>query len=108
MAQVMSERLLQLETRAFQGTGGISSENGHRGFRPAFLDQATAHVYLSRFADGRPAPFHLLDGLPEGLVLDRDAAGRVKAVKATVVSGFVLEGRFYTREEAARRMDTMH
>lgn len=48
-----------------------------------------------------PAPFHLLDELPGALVLARTESGRVAAVKDSVVSGFVLEGRFYTRERAA-------
>jgi hypothetical protein len=32
-------------------------------------------VYLSRFADGRLAPVHLLDGLPDSVVLARGACG---------------------------------
>ena len=49
-----------------------------------------------------PAPVHLLDGLPEEVVVARHPCGRVEKVKASVVSGFVREARFYTREEAAR------
>lgn len=108
MAHAMTERHLQLETVAFQGTGGVSAENGSKGFHPAFMDQDTRFVYLSCFADGRPAPFHLLDGLPEELVLDRGLGGRVKTVKASVISGFVFDGCFLTREEAAERVSTMH
>jgi hypothetical protein len=104
----MTEKLLQMETVAFRGTGGVSAENGRKGFHPAFLDQDTQSVYLSRFADGRPAPFHLLDGLPDEVVLDRGPTGRVKSVKASVVSGFVLDGRFYTREQAALHVATVH
>jgi hypothetical protein len=104
----MTERRLQQETIAFHGTGGVSAENGHRGFRPAFLDQDTHDVYLSCFADGRLAPFHLLDGLPDEVVLERAAGGRVKTVKPSVISGFVLNGCFLTREEAAARLSTLH
>jgi hypothetical protein len=72
------------------------------GFRPAFLDVATLTIYPSRFADGRAAPIHLLDGLPDEVVTDRLASGRVVAAKASVISGFERGGFFYTREAAAR------
>lgn len=97
----LTQQSLQRETEALRGSGGISQENGCSGFRPAFLDTQTRAIHLSCFADGRPAPFHSIEGLPEALVLERDARGRVVAVKASVVSGFVRDGRFYTREEAA-------
>lgn len=100
----LSPQQLCRENDAFRDTGGRSEENRPLGFRPAFMDSATYAVYDSRFADGRPAPFHLLDGLPDTVVLHRDATGRVARVKESVVSGFVLDGRFYTREEAAREV----
>lgn len=103
MIQAMSEVVLQQENRTYRGSGGISEENRSMGFRPAFLDTETDRIYVSRFADGRPAPFHLLDGLPEELVLARHPGGRVAAVKASIISGFVRFGRFYTRDEAARQ-----
>jgi hypothetical protein len=60
---------LEDENRRYQGTGGISQENHPYGFLPAFLDASTGSVYLSRFPDGRRALIHLLDSLPEKLVL---------------------------------------
>jgi hypothetical protein len=36
------------------------------------------------------------------LVVKRDRAGNTLGVKASVIAGFVRDGRFYTREEAAR------
>jgi hypothetical protein len=48
------------------------------------------------------APIHLLCGLPAEWVVSRDAAGGVSAVKPSIVAGFLRDGRFYTREEAAR------
>jgi hypothetical protein len=103
MNQPMSEVRLQHENREYRGSGGVSEENRSQGFKPAFLDTETDRIYASRFADGRPAPFHLLDGLPEELVLARHPGGRVAAVKASIISGFVRFGRFYTRDEAARQ-----
>ena len=90
---------LEHENRCHRGTGGVSSRNQGAGFRPAFMDTGTRAVYVSRFADGRMAPFHTLEGLPDELVLARNAGGRACAVKAAVISGFVRAGAFYTRGE---------
>ena len=97
----MSKRYLELELAANRGTGGVSQENRHLGFVPAFMDTRTGTVYGSSFADGRPAPFHLLDGLPDEVVVARDRHGRPSHVVGTVIAGFSLNGRFYTREQAA-------
>src|SRR5574341_15500 len=75
MRKAMTEGRLARETRAYRGRGGVSTENRTYGFHPAFRDDRTGAVCASRFADGRPAPFHLLDGLPEEFVLTRNAAG---------------------------------
>jgi hypothetical protein len=108
MNQAMTESVLRQENRVFHGTGGISQENHSVGFRPAFLDSDTGIVYPSCFTNGQPAPFHLLDGLPEELVMARHATGRVVAVKQSVISGFVLRERFYTREQAAQAVMPRH
>jgi hypothetical protein len=97
----LSSRYLQMETAAHRGTGGVSAENRALGFRPAFHDTATGETYPSTFADGRPAPFHVLDGMPETLVLARDRYGRISRVIGSVVAGFVRDGIFYTRAQAA-------
>ena len=98
----MSRNRLESESEAHAGTGGVSAGSGAYGFRPAFLDYATQSIYLSRFADGRPAGFHLIDGLPDEVVVERDVSGRAVKAKATLISGFVRRGFFYTRAAAAR------
>lgn len=102
MQAMLSKAVLERENTEFHGTGGRSEENASLGFRPAFLDMETHTVYAARFADGRPAPFHVLDGLPDAVVVARYPSGNVSRVKASVVSGFVRDHRFYTREEASR------
>jgi hypothetical protein len=99
---LMTLETLRQENLCYCHTGGISQNNCHAGFQSAFLDCATGRVYLSRFANGKPAPVHLLDGLPEELVLQRSAEGRITTVKETVVAGFLYDEHFYTREQAAR------
>ena len=99
---MMSEELLKQENELHEGTGGRSQENRDLGFRPAFLDFQTQVIYPSRFADGRPAPIHVLDGLPDEVIVDRAASGRVVAARASIISGFVRNGFFYTRSAAAK------
>ena len=100
--RLMNEATLQAENVVHAHTGGRSQDNASLGFTPAFLDFETQTVYPSRFADGRLAPFHLLDGLPEEVVVDRLPSGRVTAAKATLISGFMRNGFFYTRAAAAK------
>lgn len=69
--------------------------------RSVFLDRATRMVSPSRYAEGRLAPFHVLDGLPRPLVVTRHRDGVVVGVKPSVMAGFVRSGRFYTHAQAA-------
>jgi len=92
---------LEKENQQYSGTGGVSQKNQHLGFSPAFMDECSGDIEISRFLNGMPAPFHLIDGLPEAWVVARDTEGRVVELKSSVISGFVRMGRFFTREEAA-------
>lgn len=85
----LSPKVLEEQNRDFSHTGGVSQANRAYGFLPAFLDAQTGAVYLSRFSDGRVAPIHVLDGLPPELV------------DQSLITGFVRDGRFFTRAEAA-------
>ena len=93
------------QNRAFIGTRGVSQGNRNDGFEPAFRDRVSGVVYRSCFADGRPAPMHLLEGLPGHLAVSRDACGNITGVKSRVEAGFLRDGAFYTRDEAARELD---
>jgi hypothetical protein len=97
----LTRAALEVETAGYRGTGGISENNRSLGFQPAFIDRRTGAVHLSRFADGRLAPCHLLDGLPDQLVLARDEQGHATCARDSVESGFLHEGHFHTRCEAA-------
>lgn len=102
ISKPLTPAALRRQTARFRGRGGTSEDNRSAGFDPAFLDRETGKVYPSRFADGRHAPLHVLDGLPDELVIARQESGAVSAVKKTVVAGFSRRGRFFTREQAAR------
>lgn len=98
----LSNLILTDQNRRFKGTGGVSHQNRAHGFLPAFRDGRTGTVHLSRFADGRVAPVHLLDGLPMELVTKKTSSGRVIEVNKSVIAGFLLGDKFYTRDEAAK------
>lgn len=85
--QVIPARLVT-ENRRYAGTGGISKVNSTRGFIPAFRDEATGCVYPSCFSDGRRAPVHLYDGLPNELIVEYAPQGLPHSVRASVISGF--------------------
>ncbi len=99
MAQTLSSQALMAQNQDFAGTGGISQENCCLGFVPGFMDKDTGRVFRSCMADGCPAPIHLLDGLPDDVVLNRDPRGHVATVKSSVIAGFIRNGLFYTRDE---------
>jgi hypothetical protein len=44
---------------------------------------------------------HVISCLPDEWAAERDAAGEIVRLKDSVIAGFVRDGRFYTREEAA-------
>ena len=96
--------VLHRQNTVFRGSGGVSPENQGYGFVPAFLDQETGTVYPAQFADGRPAPMHLLDGLPDEIVVSRHASGHIQALKPSVIAGFLRRKRFFTREQTARAL----
>jgi hypothetical protein len=96
----LTEASLRNENVLYARTRGISQNNGSFGFRPAYLNGESGEAVLSRFADGTPAPVHLLDGLPDSWILRRDREGHVTETRKGIVSGFIRDGRFYTREEA--------
>lgn len=98
---LMTSATLERENTQYAGTTGISQNNRAAGFIPAFCDLETRAVEPSRFASGAMAPVHVLDGLPAAWIESRDATGHVRAVKGSVIAGFLHAGRFYTREQAA-------
>ena len=98
-----NRKVIDTENLRHAGSGGVSARNSSAGFHPAFLDTRSGVVHLSRFADGRPAPCHLIQGLPPDLVLKGTGDGQSK-IAGNCIAGFFLGGRFYTRDQAAKWM----
>lgn len=101
MNRMFTNARLRLENAVFAGTGGVSANNRHAGFIPAFREPASGRIEIARYGNGQPAPMHLLCGLPEEWVVERNSAGEVVAILDSIVAGFLHDATFYTREEAA-------
>ncbi len=100
--RTLSLSTLSEENAQYAGTGGISQLNHQYGFVPAFQCTDECSTEISRFGNGKPAPFHTLDGLPQAWIAERSPDGKVLSVRSSVIAGFVRQNRFYTREQAAR------
>ena len=97
----MTQSVLKEQNDTYRGTRGVSAGCMDLGYVPAFHNSDTGETCRSQFADGRPAPMHLLDGLPDSWILKRNARQRAIKVKASIIAGFLRNGRFYTREQVA-------
>jgi hypothetical protein len=84
---------------SFRGSGGVSQKNRSQGFLPAFYDTQTGAVYLSRFANGQPAPMYLVEGLQSDLLSMDQVFQQIIDIKNSVIVGFVQSNHFYTRQE---------
>lgn len=96
---------LQSENKQFANTNGLSKNNACHNFLPAFRNEQTGEVALATFADGRQAPMHILLGLPASWATARNGRGQICAIASCVTAGFVRDGQFYTRAEAAAAID---
>jgi len=81
--------------------GSTSNETEKPDFIPAYYDTETDTVYLSRFSNGTVAPVHVLDRIPRELLQQ----GESDELSGKVVVGFVLNDRFYTREQALEALN---
>ncbi len=86
------------QNETFSDTAGLSQNNSHAGFVPGYQDTQTGETHISRYANGKPAPIHLLEGLPDDWVARRDAEGHVAETKSGIVAGFIRDGEFFTRD----------
>jgi len=106
MTSLLTKASLKRENLAYCGTPGVSHENRCNGFLPAFKDTETGRVEISCFLNGQPAPMHTIEGLPASWVVERDAVSKVTAIKSSVIAGFVRDGCFFTRSQAAEAIQS--
>ena len=79
-------------------SGSIFNEAGF-GFMPAFMDIHSRETHLSTYTSGEAAAIHILDGLPDKWVAERDHAGQPQALQLGIIAGFMRTGQFYTLNE---------
>lgn len=84
------------------GTCGESATACTRKFVPAFRNNADGRVERARFPNGKPAPMHLIAALPKEWAVRCDIDGNVLEIGEDIEAGFLRDGCFYTREEAAQ------
>lgn len=99
----MENQNVEQGTQQRNNHGFNFTNRAHLGFLPAFQDRETGETHLSLNAKGAISPIHLLDGLPEEWVEERDSKGRARVVKASIVAGYMRDGRFYTSRELSER-----
>jgi hypothetical protein len=106
MFNAFTDKELKFQNIVWRGTGALSAENRGHGFIPVFLDLERGDIHPSCYANGELAPIHILDGLPKYLILAYDTSGKVTKTKDCVIAGFLRDGKFYSREEAAAALRT--
>lgn len=97
----MNIQTLHFENKAFAGTRGVSQNNCESGFKRAFLDKKTGRIEIARMQNGLEASMHLIAGLPAEWAASFTKDGSVETLQTGIIAGFVLDGIFFTREEAA-------
>lgn len=102
----MDNRTLSQENQAYCDTQGVSQNNWRSGFIPAFQDTRTGRIRFSRDRKGEIARLHIISWLPREWAQRIDEQGEVTCLKTSIVAGFVRDGVFYTREEAANAGNT--
>lgn len=95
---LIQQNRLERENELYANSGGISQNNCSEKFMPAFKNSETGEIILSRYNNGARAPFHLLDALPTSW-LQTDS--HKTDLKTCIISGFLLLGCFFDRQEAA-------
>ena len=99
--QITTQRSLVEESARFVGSCGDSATATQHHFLPAFCNRADGRVELAKLPNGQNAPMHLICALPEAWASKCDSDGTVVELIDGIVAGFVRNGHFYTREEAA-------
>lgn len=101
MSRPNTQEFVHKQSIPYLGTCGESATACEQRFVPAFRNHTDGQVELARLPNGKPAAMHLICGLPHAWARKLDDAGSVVELIDTVEAGFVRNGRFYTRAEAA-------
>lgn len=69
------------------------------GFMPAFKNLKDQKIHLSIDRNGELSVMHLLDGLPECWIKEKDEKGVAQTLKSEIIAGFMRHSEFYTLNE---------
>lgn len=92
------QQALQQQCTYYKFNGAVFSDASF-GFLPAFKNMSSQQTHLSTDADGNIAVMHLLDGLPDCWVDEKDDHGRALTLRAGIVAGFMRNNEFFTLSE---------
>ncbi len=69
------------------------------GFMPAFKNLKDQSIHLSIDRNGELSVMHLLDGLPDYWIKEKDEMGVAQSLKSEIIAGFMRNSIFYTLSE---------
>lgn len=92
------QQALEQQGTYYKFNGAIFSDASF-GFLPAFKNIKDQQIHLSTDSFGKISVMHLLDGLPDCWVLEKDAQGKALTLRAEIIAGFMRNNEFYTLSE---------
>ena len=95
----MSQSQLSEQQGAYEKLGSTVFGDAGFGFMPAFMDLDNEETHLAAFENGMPSVVHILDGLPDYWISERDEQGKAVSLRTGVIAGFMRNGSFYTLSE---------
>lgn len=97
----MENRRLAIQASDYPGARSVPHHVADAGLTPAFLDKRTGRIEIARTRVGLPASTHVIDWLPREWAKSVTDKGRVSSLRPEIISGYIRDGIFYTREEIA-------
>ena len=92
------QQAVQQQGTYYRFNGAVFSDASF-GFMPAFKHIKNQQVHLSTDLNGELSVMHILDGLPETWIEEKDEKGRALTLKPDIIAGFMRNSEFYTLNE---------
>lgn len=92
------QQAVQQQGTYYRFNGTVFSDASF-GFMPAFKHIKNQQVHLSTDIDGQLSVMHILDGLPDTWIEEKDEKGRALSLKPEIIAGFMRNAEFYTLNE---------
>jgi len=96
---VLSQQQMLESVQSHNPLNGAVFSDISFGFMPAFKNLDDEQVHLSKDHHGELSVMHLLDGLPESWIKEKDARGAALTLKSEIIAGFLRNAQFYTLSE---------